>query len=123
MPSPLAVDLLTLAGAVALAVIFVWAIRARRRSHRHYLVETADAEVCEHLRPAYHLLRSRGRRVINVGQRNPELPLEIHLAPPFDPRATYDELKLAEPVFVSDRNVLYCKEDWCELHPVGMRGA
>ena len=41
-----------------------------------------------------------------------------HLAPPFDPRALFDELKLAEPVFVSERNVLGCKEDLCEIHPV-----
>jgi hypothetical protein len=33
----------------------------------------------------------------------------------------YDELKLAEPVFVSERNVLYCKQDWCEIHPVAAR--
>ena len=45
------------------------------------------------------------------------MPLEIHLAPAFDPKAIHDELKLAEPACVSERNVLYCKEDWCELHP------
>jgi hypothetical protein len=119
MPSSLAADLLTLAGTIALAVVFIWAIRARRRSHKHYLEETADTEVCDHLRPAFKLLRSRGHRVTNIGQRSPELPLEIHLAPPFDPSSVFDELKLAEPVFVSERNVLYCKKDWCELHPIG----
>ena len=29
-----------------------------------------------------------------------------------------EELKLADPVFLSERNVLFCKEDWCEIHPV-----
>jgi len=119
MLSSVAAVLLTLAGAIALAVVFVWAIRARRRSHRQYVDQAADAEVCEHLRPAYDLLLARGHRVANIGQRHPDLPLEIHLAPTFDPRGVYDELKLSEPVFVSERNVLYCKEDWCELHPVG----
>ena len=47
----------------------------------------------------------------------PTCPLEIHLQPPFDPQAIYDELKLTEPVFVSERKVLYCQEDWCEVHP------
>ena len=118
MPA-LATDLLTIAGLAALAVIMAWALRARRRSHRAHLDEVADAEVCPHLRPAYDLLRSRGHRVVNVGQRNPELPLEVHLSPRFDPKAVAEELKLEEPVFVSERNVLYCKEDWCELHPKG----
>jgi hypothetical protein len=43
--------------------------------------------------------------------------MEIHLTPPFSPQAVYDELELREPVFVSERNVLYCKQDWCEIHP------
>ena len=63
-----------------------------------------------------HVL-AKGSRITRVGQKHPDLPLEIHVDPPFDPQAVYDELKLAEPVFVSERNVLYCKEDWCELHP------
>ena len=99
------------------AVVLVWAVRARRRSHSAYLRDVAAQEVCPHLKPAYDLLASRGHVPVNVGQRHPELPLEIHLSPPFDPRALYDELKLAEPVFVSERNVLYCKEDLCEIHP------
>jgi hypothetical protein len=74
--------------------------------------------VCDHLRPVYELLLSRGHVVARVAQDHPNLPLEIHVRPAFDPKAVYDELKLAEPVFVSERNVLYCKEDWCELHPV-----
>jgi hypothetical protein len=117
MPSSLVSDLLPLAGAIALAVVFVWAMRARRRSHLEHLEQSADSEICDHLRPAYELLRSRGHRVTNIGQHHPDLPLEIHLAPAFDPQGVFEELKLAEPVFVSERNVLYCKEDWCELHP------
>lgn len=104
---------------MALVVIVRW----RRRSHRVNLWEMAGQEVCGHLRPAYELLASRGYTPLRVGQKHPDLPLEIHLAPPvgaapFDPRQVYDELKLAGPVFVSERNVLYCKEDWCEIHPV-----
>lgn len=117
--SPLTTDLLTLAGAVAAAATLVWAVRARRRSYRAHLDESSDAEVCPHLRPAFDLLRSRGHRVVNIGQRHPDLPLEIHLTPRFDPKALSDELELTDPVFVSDRNVLYCKEDWCKLHPKG----
>jgi hypothetical protein len=101
----------------AVGVILVWAVRARRRSHAAFLLELAPEQVCPHLKPAYDLLASRGHVPVNVGQRHPDLPLEIHLAPPFDPRAVYDELKLDEPVFVSERNVLYCKEDLCEIHP------
>ena len=99
------------------AVVLVLAVRARRRSHAVYLRDVAAQEVCPHLKPAYDLLVSRGHAPMNVGQRHPDLPLEIHLSPPFDPRAVHDELKLAEPVFVSERNVLYCKEDLCEIHP------
>jgi hypothetical protein len=113
----MAANLLTLAVVIAAAVALIWAMKARRRSFRAHLDVTADAEVCPHLRPAYDLLLTRGHRVVNLGQRHPDLPLEIHLAPPFEPQAVLDELKLAEPVFVSERKVLYCKEDWCELHP------
>jgi hypothetical protein len=109
---------LQLLGAVAVGVILVWAVRARRRSHAAFLRETSADLVCPHLRPAYDLLLSRGHAPVNVGQRHPDLPMEIHLAPPFEPRALFDELKLAEPVFVSERNVLGCKEDLCEIHPV-----
>jgi hypothetical protein len=111
-------DALQLLGAFAVGVILVWAVWARRRSHATYLQDVASERVCPHLRPAYELLVSRGHVAVNVGQRHPDLPMEIHLAPPFDPKTVYDELKLAEPVFVSERNVLYCKEDLCEIHPV-----
>ena len=111
-------DVLILVGAVLLAVLLVVVVRWRVRSHGEFTQQLADENVCEHLRPTWALLRSRGHRALRVGQKAPDLPLEIHVAPPFDPRAVYDELTLAEPVFVSDRNVLYCKEDWCEIHPV-----
>jgi hypothetical protein len=108
---------LQLFGAIAVGVVLVWAVRARRRSHAAYLLETSADLVCLHLKPAYDLLLSRGHEPVNVGQRHPDLPMEIHLAPLFDPRAVFDELKLAEPVFVSERNVLGCKEDLCEICP------
>ena len=107
-----------LLGAVAIAVVLVWAVRARRKSHHAFLRDAAAERVCPHLRPAYELLVSRGHRPVNVGQRHPDLPLEIHVAPAFAPQAVYDELKLTAPVFVSERDVLYCKEDLCEIHPV-----
>jgi hypothetical protein len=98
-------------------VVLVWAIKARRRSYYAHLRELAGESVCPHLRPTYDLLLSRGHAPVNVGQRHPDLPLEIHLAPPFDPRSVHEELKLDPPVFVSERNVLFCKDDLCELHP------
>lgn len=101
----------------AVAVALGWAIKARRRSYAAHLRELADENVCPHLRPAYELLVSRGHAPANVGQRHPDLPMEIHLAPPFDPKVVLDELKLEAPVFVSERNVLFCKDDLCELHP------
>ena len=110
-------DILILVGAFVLAVVFVLVVRLRHKSHAGYTLRLAEEEACEHLRPAVALLLSRGHRVTRVGQRSPDLPLEIHVAPPFEPKALYDELKLAEPVFVSERNVLYCKVDWCEVHP------
>jgi hypothetical protein len=110
-------DIVLLLGAVVLAVVFVLVVRLRHRSHAENVVKVADEEVCEHLRPALELLTSRGHRVTRVGQKARDFPMEVHLAPPFEPKALYDELKLAEPVFVSERNVLYCKEDWCEIHP------
>ena len=111
-----------LAGAAAVGVVLVVVVRWRQRSYGVHLGELADQSVCSHLRPAYELLLSRGHRVLRVGQNHPDLPLEIHLvppmgSPPFGPREVYEELKLAEPVFVSERDVLYCKEDWCEIHP------
>ena len=116
-------DILMLLGAAAVGFVLVWTVRWRRRDHAHNIRHLAGQEVCGHLRPAYEALVSRGHAPLRVGQKNPEFPLEIHMGPPpgaapFDPRQLYDELKLAEPVFVSERDVLYCKEDWCEIHPV-----
>jgi hypothetical protein len=110
-------DIILLVAAPVIAILLAVVVRGRRASYAKHAVELAEGEVCEHLRPALDLLRSRGHGVIRVGQKAPEMPLEIHMVPPFDPKGVYDELKLAEPVFVSERNVLYCKEDWCELHP------
>ena len=115
--SPLQRELLRILGIIVVVIVMTFVLRWRRRSRRQHLDETADQEVCDHLRPALGLLLSRGHRIIDVGQKYEECPLEIHLTPRFDPDAIYAELKLAEPVFVSERKVLYCKEDWCELHP------
>jgi hypothetical protein len=106
-----------LLGAAAVGVVLVLVVRARQRSYHAHLQDLAAEHVCDHLRPVYELLASRGHRAVAVGQNHPDLPLEIHMAPPFEPQVVYDELKLAEPVFVSERNVLYCKEDMCEVHP------
>ena len=108
---------------VVAGIAMVFVVQARRRSHARFLQTYADEEVCEHLRPALDLLKSRGAFVVRAGQKARDLPLEVHLSIPFDPNAIYDELKLAPPAHVSERGVLYCKEDWCELHPWGKRPA
>ena len=115
-------DLLLIVGAAVMALLLVIVVRLRHRSHAKDVRQLAEEEVCEHLRPALELILSRGFRVTRVGQKARDFPLEIHVAPApgdqsFDPKAVHDELKLAEPVFVSERNVLYCKEDWCEIDP------
>jgi hypothetical protein len=114
---PTAQDMLMLVAAPAAGVALIFILRWRQKSHVVNIRTMADEQVCPHLRPAYDLLLSRGHVPVNMGQKHPDLPLEIHLGPPFEPRQVYDELKLTDPVFVSERNVLYCKEDWCELHP------
>lgn len=108
---------------VVAAVAMVFVVSARRRSHAKFVQTYAADEVCEHLHPALDLLKSRGAYVVRAGQKAPDLPLEVHLSIPFDPNAIYDELKLEPPAHVSERGVLYCKEDWCELHPYGRRVA
>ena len=110
-------EFLKYAGILAAAVAMVFVVAWRRKSHRAFLEQYSEEEVCEHLRPALEMLKSRGHRVVRAGQVRPEMPLELHIAPAFDPTALAEELKLEEPVFVSERNVLYCREDWCELHP------
>jgi hypothetical protein len=110
-------DFLPVVGAFLVAVGFVYVIWWRRKDHAVNTVELADSSVCEHLRPALEHVVASGCRVTRVGQNHPDLPLEIHFAPAFDPAAVYADLKLEPPVHLSDRNVLYCKDDWCELHP------
>ena len=110
-------DILTLAGAVFAAVLLVVVVRWRRKDYGRNTNELADEEVCEHLRPALEHLLAKGHVITRIGQTARDYPLEIHMQPPFDPKAVYEELKLEEPVFLSERSVLYCKEDWCELHP------
>ena len=115
--SPLTWELLKIAGVIVTVILMIVVIRWRRQGFRAHLDETAEREICEHLKPALDLLRSRGHRIVDVGQKHEDYPLEIHLAPGFDPSALAKELNLEPPVYVSERNVLYCKEDWCELHP------
>lgn len=110
-------ELLYVIGALAVGAVLVAVMRSRKRSHKSQMQELAKENVCPHLRPALLHLLEQGRLVQRVGQKSPEMPLEIHLSAPFDPQSIYDELHLEEPVFVSERNVLYCKEDWCEIHP------
>jgi len=115
--TPLGWELLKIAGVIAAVVSMIFVIAWRRRTFAAHLDETAEQEICPHLKPALDLLKSRGHRIINVGQKQEEYPLEIHVAPGFDPAALAKELNLEAPVYVSERNVLYCKDDWCELHP------
>jgi len=110
-------EFLPLIGAAIAAVALVLVVRWRSKDMVANREQFAHENICEHLRPALDLVLSRGSRIVRVGQKHPDLPLEIHVDPPFDPKAIYEELQLAEPVFLSERNVLYCKEDYCELHP------
>ena len=54
---------------VAAATLTPIVLRLRRRSHAQFLQDYAAREVCEHLRGAMELLRSRGHRVIRAGQK------------------------------------------------------
>ena len=116
---PWAWELLKIAGVLVMVIAMIAVLSWRRRSLRAHLDEMAEQEVCEHLKPALEALKGRGHRIIDVGQRAAEYPLEIHIAPRFDPAGIAKELNLEPPVYVSERNVLYCKDDWCELHPRG----
>src|SRR3954462_13417444 len=113
--SPLAWELLKIAGVLVMVIAMIIVLGWRRRSFAAHLQEMSEQEVCEHLQGALELLKSRGHRIVNVGQKSPEHPLEIHIAPRFDPAAIAREMDLQTPVYVSERNVLYCKDDWCEL--------
>jgi hypothetical protein len=110
-------DILLMLGAVFVAVMLILVIRARKQSHGEYMHDYAQREVCDHLRPALQRLLERGHRVARAGQQGREMPLEIHVEPSFDPQALYEELALEPPAHVSERNVLFCREDWCEIHP------
>lgn len=110
-------DLFTVLGTLVAAVLLVAVVRWRKGNYSSNTTELAEENVCEHLKPALDHVRANGCRITRVGQNAPQLPLEIHVAPAFDPAAVLAELKLEPPVYLSERNVLYCKEDWCELHP------
>ena len=117
MPQITTFDILQIVGILVGTVVFIVVLRARHRGKAAHDVGYAQQNVCEHLRRALELLQSRGHQVHQVGQLNEDFPLEIHLRPAFDPHAVYAELQLEPPVYVSERNVLFCKEDWCEIHP------
>jgi hypothetical protein len=110
-------EILKYAGILAAMVLMIFVVRARRRAHYQFLHDYGDAEICDHLRPALDALRARGHDVTRAGQRAEDYPVELHISPPFDPKALFDELKLEEPARLSDRNVIICVEDMCELHP------
>lgn len=112
-------DILQIILVIVATVALVFVLRWRKRSHAQFMDEFAGREVCEHLRPALDLLKSRGHRIVRAGQRNPHMPLEIHITPTFDCQALADELDLEEPVIVSERNALVCQEDFCEVRPLG----
>jgi hypothetical protein len=72
-------------------VVMVVVLRARRRGKAAHDTEYARENVCEHLRPALEHLQAAGHRVYKVGQLTPDMPLEVHLQPPFDPKALYEQ--------------------------------
>jgi hypothetical protein len=115
---PQLTDILQLLGAVAVVVVMIVVVRARHRQKAVHDHGYALENTCDHLRPALELLLARGHAIRRVGQMGREMPLEVHLEPAFDPQALFAELKLEPPVHVSERNVLICKDDWCELHPI-----
>jgi hypothetical protein len=106
-----------LVGAAVTAILLVWVVRWRRRTYGAEMHTVALREVCPHLKPALERLLAGGHVAWRVGQRGPDMPMEIHVRPRFDPQGLYDQMKLAPPVYVSPRNVLYCRECWCELRP------
>ncbi len=110
-------DILQVLAVLLAAVVMIVVVRARHRGKATHDVGYANENICEHLKPALQYLESHGHQISQAGQHGPDMPLEIHVIPPFDPHALYKELQLIPPVYVSERNVLFCKEDWCELHP------
>jgi hypothetical protein len=115
---PHAAEILEILGILLAAVMLILVVRARQRGKAAHDTQYANENVCEHLKRALDHLEAHGHRVYKVGQHGPDFPLEIHMEPPFDPAAVYKELQLEPPVHVSERNVLYCKDDWCEIHPL-----
>jgi hypothetical protein len=111
-------DIIQVVAVILGIVVMVVVLRTRHRSKANHDLEYAHENICEHLKPALTHLEASGHQIARVGQIAPEMPLEIHIHPGFDPNAVYEELKLEPPVYVSERGVLYCKEDWCELHPM-----
>src|SRR6266705_52111 len=84
-------DILELAGAIVVAAALILVVRARHRGKASHDTTYANENVCEHLRRALEHLEATGHRVTKVGQVAREMPLEIHLEPPFDPNALYKE--------------------------------
>src|SRR4051794_19242216 len=111
-------DTLQILAVILAAVVMVIVVRARHRGKAAHDLGYAHDNVCGHLKRALQHLESTGHQITRVGKYDPTLPLKIPLHPPFDPAAFKKNLQLEPPVFVSERNVLYCKEDWCELHPL-----
>lgn len=111
-------DFLQIAGIAVAVVAMIVVVAWRKKSYAKFLDRFSDEQVCEHLRPALDLLKSRGHQVVRAGQFDPNAPLEFHISPAFDPHALASEVKLEAPAKVSERGVIYCEEDWCELHPV-----
>jgi hypothetical protein len=110
--------LLQILGIIAATVALVLVLRWRRQNQQRFIREAADREICPHLLPALQCLQSRGLAIARAGQRHPDLPFEIHMDGRFDPAELFAELQLSEPARVSERRVLYCHEDWVEIHPL-----
>jgi hypothetical protein len=108
-------EILKYAGIFGVFVLMIFVVRARRRQHWLWMQATADQEVCAHLRPALAELKQRGHWICRLGMRRQDMPLEIHVQPPFDPGQLRTDLQLPDPVLVSERRVLCCPECWCEL--------
>src|SRR5437867_12876074 len=82
-------DILELLGAIVVAATLILVVRARHRGKASHDTTYANQNVCDHLRRALEHLEATGHRVTQVGQIGREMPLEIHLEPPFDPNSIY----------------------------------
>jgi hypothetical protein len=110
-------DILQIVGVIAMVTVMIVVVRGRHRQKAAHDHRYALDNTCDHLRPALEHLLASGHAIRRVGQMGRDMPLEVHLEPGFDPQALYDRFGLEPPVHVSERNVLICKDDWCELHP------